>query len=199
MRTKTKALALALCAVLLVVTTVFVTMAYLTSTTDVVTNTFTVGKVTITLDEAKVDEYGKEVEGEDRVDANTYKLIPGHTYTKDPTVHVTEGSENCWLFVKVENGLEDIIDAETIGTQMSKNGWSLVDGETNIYAYSEIATAETRDYKVFNNFKIKGEAAVDSYNNKNITIQAYAIQADGFATAAAAWAEAPSDWETPAN
>lgn len=199
MRTKTKALALALCAVLLVVTTVFVTMAYLTSTTDVVTNTFTVGKVTITLDEAKVDEYGKEVEGEDRVDANTYKLIPGHTYTKDPTVHVTEGSENCWLFVKVENGLEDIIDAETIGTQMSKNGWSLVDGETNIYAYSEIATAETRDYKVFNNFKIKGEAAVDSYNNKNITIQAYAIQADGFATAADAWTAAPSNWQTPAN
>ena len=103
------------------------------------------------------------------------------------------------MFVKVENGLEDIIDAETIGTQMSKNGWSLVDGETNIYAYSEIATAETRDYKVFNNFKIKGEAAVDSYNNKNITIQAYAIQADGFATAADAWAAAPSNWQTPAN
>ena len=62
MKTKTKALALALCAVLLVVSTVFVTMAYLTSKTDVVTNTFTVGKVTITLDEAKVDEYGNPVD-----------------------------------------------------------------------------------------------------------------------------------------
>ena len=199
MRTKTKALALALCAVLLVVTTVFVTMAFLTSK-DSVKNTFTVGKVTITLDEADVKSDGTYVSNKDaRVDANEYKLIPGHTYIKDPTIHVADDSEECWLFVKVENGLEDIIDAETIGTQMSKNGWSLVDGETNIYAYSEIATAETRDYKVFNNFKIKGEAAVDSYNNKNITIQAYAIQADGFATAAAAWAEAPSDWETPAN
>ena len=199
MRTKTKALALALCAVLLVVTTVFVTMAFLTSK-DTVTNTFTVGKVTITLDEADVKSDGTYVSNKDaRVDANEYKLIPGHTYIKDPTIHVADDSEECWLFVKVENGLEDIIDAETIGTQMSKNGWSLVDGETNIYAYSEIATAETRDYKVFNNFKIKGEAAVDSYNNKNITIQAYAIQADGFATAADAWAKAPSDWKTPAN
>ncbi len=198
MKTKTKALALALCAVLLVVSTVFVTMAYLTSKTDVVTNTFTVGKVTITLDEANVDLMGVK-DGDARVKANEYKLIPGHTYIKDPTIHVAGDSENCWLFVKVENGLEDIIDAETIGTQMSKNGWSLVDGETNIYAYSEIATAETRDYKVFNNFKIKGEAAVDSYNNKNITIQAYAIQADGFATAADAWAAAPSNWQTPAN
>ena len=198
MKTKTKALALALCAVLLVVSTVFVTMAYLTSKTDVVTNTFTVGKVTITLDEANVDLMGVK-DGDARVKANEYKLIPGHTYIKDPTIHVAGDSENCRLFVKVENGLEDIIDAETIGTQMSKNGWSLVDGETNIYAYSEIATAETRDYKVFNNFKIKGEAAVDSYNNKNITIQAYAIQADGFATAADAWAAAPSNWQTPAN
>ena len=199
MKTKTKALALALCAVSRVVTTVFVTMAFLTSK-DTVTNTFTVGKVTITLDEADVKSDGTYVSNKDaRVDANEYKLIPGHTYIKDPTIHVADDSEECWLFVKVENGLEDIIDAETIGTQMSKNGWSLVDGETNIYAYSEIATAETRDYKVFNNFKIKGEAAVDSYNNKNITIQAYAIQADGFATAADAWAKAPSDWKTPAN
>ena len=55
MRTKTKALVLALCAVLLVVTTVFVTMAFLTSE-DSVQNTFTVGEVTISLDELDVDE-----------------------------------------------------------------------------------------------------------------------------------------------
>ena len=57
MRTKTKALTLSLCAVLLVVTTVFATMAYLTSQ-DSVNNTFTVGKVEITLDEAQVNDYG---------------------------------------------------------------------------------------------------------------------------------------------
>ena len=203
MKTKTKALALALCAVLLVVSTVFVTMAYLTSKTDVVTNTFTVGKVTITLDEAEVDLMGVK-DGDARVKANVYKLIPGHTYIKDPTIHVAGDSENCWLFVKVENGLEDIIDAKTIEDQMNDNGWSLVADETNIYAYEEIATAKTGDYKVFDNFKLKGDAVVSSYataDNEDsvINVTAYAIQADGFATAAAAWAEAPSDWETPAN
>ena len=203
MKTKTKALALALCAVLLVVSTVFVTMAYLTSKTDVVTNTFTVGKVTITLDEADVDLMGVK-DSDARVKANEYKLIPGHTYIKDPTVHVDDESEDCWLFVKVENGLEDIIDAKTIEDQMKDNGWSLVAGETNIYAYEEIATAKTGDYKVFDNFKLKGDAVVSSYataDNEDsvINVTAYAIQADGFATAAAAWAEAPSDWETPAN
>lgn len=209
MKTKTKALALALCAVLLVVSTVFVTMAYLTSKTDVVTNTFTVGKVTITLDEADVDLMGVK-DSDARVKANEYKLIPGHTYIKDPTIHVAGDSENCWLFVKVENGLEDIIDAKTIENQMNDNGWSLVAGETNIYAYEKIATAKTGDYKVFDNFKLKGDANVSNYatvkdddgnitGGKTIEVTAYAIQADGFATAAAAWAEAPSDWETPAN
>lgn len=203
MKTKTKALALALCAVLLVVSTVFVTMAYLTSKTDVVTNTFTVGKVTITLDEADVDLMGVK-DSDARVKANEYKLIPGHTYIKDPTVHVDDESEDCWLFVKVENGLEDIIDAKTIEDQMNDNGWSSVAGETNIYAYEKIATAKTGDYKVFDNFKLKDDADVSSYataDNEDsvINVTAYAIQADGFATAAAAWAEAPSDWETPAN
>ena len=209
MKTKTKALALALCAVLLVVSTVFVTMAYLTSKTDVVTNTFTVGKVTITLDEADVDLMGVK-DGDARVKANEYKLIPGHTYIKDPTIHVAGDSENCWLFVKVENGLVDIIDAKTIEDQMNDNGWSSVAGETNIYAYEKIATAETRDYKVFDDFKLKGDANVSNYatvkdddgnitDGKTIEVTAYAIQADGFATAAAAWAAAPSNWETSAN
>lgn len=188
MKTKTKALALALCAVLLVVSTVFVTMAYLTSKTDVVTNTFTVGKVTITLDEADVKSDGTyESDVNARVDANTYKLIPGHTYIKDPTVHVDDESEDCWLFVKVENGLEDIIDAKSIEDQMNDNGWSLVAGETNIYAYEEIATAKTGDYKVFDNFKLKGDADVSLYGNAKIVVTAYAIQADGFASATEAW------------
>lgn len=192
MRTKTKALALALCAVLLVVTTVFVTMAFLTSK-DTVTNTFTVGKVTITLDEAKVTTDGAKVEGAERVKENSYHLVPGHFYVKDPTVHVDDESEDCWLFVKVENGLEDIIDAKTIEDQMNDNGWSLVAGETNIYAYEEIATATTGDYKVFDNFKLKGSADVSLYGNAKIVVTAYAIQADGFATAAAAWADAGAE------
>ncbi len=194
MTTKTKVLALALCAVLLVVTTVFVTMAFLTSK-DSVKNTFTVGKVTITLDEAKVTTDGAKVEGAERVKENSYHLIPGHFYVKDPTIHVDDESEDCWLFVKVENGLKDIIDTRTIEEQLVDNGWSLVDGESNIYAYKEIATAETKDYKVFDNFKLKGDADVALYataDNEDsvINVTAYAIQADGFDTAAAAWADA---------
>ena len=196
MKTKTKALALALCAVLLVVSTVFVTMAYLTST-DSVTNTFTVGKVTITLDEAKVDEYGKEEEGASRVDANTYKLIPGHTYTKDPQIHVDTNSEDCYLFVKIENGLG------TDGTinGLEENGWKAVDKQTGIYCYygtdangnlnenKKIVTAN-ENIDVFDTFTFGEKANPETHTNNEIIVTAYAIQADGFAskTVAETWA-----------
>lgn len=112
MKKKTKkALALAICAVMLIAGTALTTLAYLTSQ-DSVTNTFTVGKVNITLDEALVNEYGKpassvdengvytlvnEVKDAARVEANTYKLIPGIEYVKDPTVTVKYGSERCYV------------------------------------------------------------------------------------------------------
>ena len=100
MKTKSKALLLTLCAVLLVAASVLGTMAYLTST-DTVTNTFTVGKVEIKLDEAKVTTDGIPVEGAGRVTANSYKLMPGTTYTKDPTVTVLNGSEESYVRMKV--------------------------------------------------------------------------------------------------
>ena len=84
-------------------------MAYLTST-DTVENTFTVGNVKITLDEAKVNTDGTLVEGAARVKANSYKLLPGHTYTKDPTVTVKAGSESSYVRMKVTfNNAADII------------------------------------------------------------------------------------------
>lgn len=100
MKTKSKALLLTLCAVLLVTASVLGTMAFLTSTASV-ENTFTVGSVKITLDEAKVTADGKPVEGAARVAENSYKLMPGHTYTKDPTIHVDAASEDCFIRAKV--------------------------------------------------------------------------------------------------
>ena len=109
MKTRSKALLLTLCAVLLVAASVLGTMAYLTST-DSVENTFTVGKVKINLDEAKVDADGKADTTADRVKANEYKLMPGHTYTKDPTVTVEKGSESSYVRMKVTfNNATEII------------------------------------------------------------------------------------------
>lgn len=210
---KLKKAALLLCsAVLLVCISIGATVAYLTST-DKVTNTFTVGNVKITLDEAKVDANGakvKDEEGNDvaRVQANSYKLMPGHTYTKDPMIHVDAASENCWLFVKVENGIAAIEDAnKTIAAQMTANGWTLVENTTNIYKYKETVSGGA-NIPVFGEFAISnaviggmkpittdgagddGKLYLDEYKNAKIVITAYAIQADGFTTPEAAWTAA---------
>lgn len=192
MKIKSKALALSLCMVLLVVATVFATTAYLTST-DSVKNSFTVGNVRIALDEADVDEDGTPVADAARVQANEYKLIPGHSYTKDPTIQVAETSEDCWIFVKVENGLSAIeaenTPATTIAAQMAAKGWTAVEGSDNVYAYQDIVQAGTA-IVVFENFTISGTADVAAYADAEINVTAYAIQADGFASASAAWTAA---------
>ena len=164
------------------------TLAYLTSTAKV-ENTFTVGNVSITLDEAKVNEYGTKVENADRVPGNEYKLIPGHTYTKDPTIHVGGLSENCYLFVKVENGLGDA--ESTIATQMVNLGWKPVDNQTGVYAWygktgddvnaTRAIVAAGANVTVFNNFTFDNLAVPTEYTNAKIVVTAYAIQADGLA------------------
>jgi predicted ribosomally synthesized peptide with SipW-like signal peptide len=190
MKTKMKALALALCAVLLVVSTVFVTMAFLTDR-ESVKNTFTFGKVGISLDEAKVNANGEIVAGgnrestEGRVKENEYHLIPGHNYVKDPTIHVDDGSENCLLFVKLENGLKDIIASKTIEEQMEDYGWALIDSTNNIWAYNKVV-AENEHIEVFDEFTLTDNAVVSNYGSAIITVTAYAVQADGFVANTAA-------------
>ena len=180
MRTKTKALVLSLCAVLLVISTVFATMAFLTSQ-DTVQNTFTVGEISLTLDELDVDDSNKDGSTTDRDEANEYKLIPGKTYTKDPTIHVGANSEDCYLFVKVENGLAgaEANGDTTIAEQMKAKGWTLVNGQTNIYVYKQIVSKNT-DVVVFSNFTIDGKTVVADYKDAEINVTAYAIQAEGF-------------------
>lgn len=203
MKTRTKALVLAFSAVLLVVTTVFVTMAFLTGK-DQVTNTFTVGKVAISLDERDVDVYGSPVPSAspERVQENTYKLIPGHTYTKDPIVHVAEGSENSWVFVKVENQIADIIVNDTnnqsVESQITANGWTALDGVAGVYYKEYTGNGTEEDYVVFENFKVKDDAVItESYEGKTIVITAYAIQRDGFNDVNVAWNTVSDVYATP--
>lgn len=195
MKTKSKALILTLCAVLLVAASVLGTMAYLTST-DEVKNTFTVGQVKITLDEEDTDNSTPDA---DRDKANAYHLLPGNEYEKDPTVHVNAVSEDSWIFVKVENGIAAFEAAtsteengyKSISDQITANGWTALNGVANVY-YKPYTKSDTgSDLIVFSNFKI-ADTANDVQGwatlNATVNITAYAVQKDGFATAEAAWA-----------
>ena len=182
MKKLNKAILLALCAVLLVTASVMGTLAYLTHTTGPVTNTFTVGNVSISLDEAKVDVYG-ELDGNTRVTENTYKLIPGHEYVKDPTIHVNAGSEECWVFIKMNNGLG------TAAAITINEGWTLVETATDglVYAYNSTLKANQSTTALFDGFTFDGEANPEDFDGATITLTGYAVQAEGFETPEEAW------------
>lgn len=190
MKKTTKALLMAACALALVLTTVMGTVAYLTSTATV-ENTFTVGKVKITLDEANLattdDDTDRTTEG------NSYKLMPGHTFDKDPRITVGADSEDCYLFVKIENGIESLLVAEgdeSIAAQMEAKGWKAVEGVTDVYCYYGVGgnapAAQVADAQVyvFDTFTVKDEVEDTDLKNvteeSNIVVTAYAVQADGF-------------------
>ena len=192
-----KTLTVLLALVLVIAMSVAGTMAYLTST-DSVTNTFTVGNVTITLDETDVDKYGVAIPDVPRTDANEYRLIPGHSYTKDPIIHVDSLSEDCYLFVKVVNGIKNYEAATTIADQMTAKDWKVVDADKGIYVYAQgtadkTAVAAGSNVTVFESFKIDGNAKLPADGTGlDVVVTAYAVQADGFKdkTPATIWGDA---------
>lgn len=93
---KIKSLALVLSLVLVITAIVLGTTAYITDTAGVL-NTFTVGDVSIHVDESAVDENGDPIPGAQRVAGNSYHLIPGRSYTKDPRVTIEAGSESTYI------------------------------------------------------------------------------------------------------
>lgn len=176
MKKAKKALLLALCAVLLVAGSVVGTLAYLTAT-DNITNTFTVGNVAIELKERKMNtETGALAEGSELVDEiNDIKVVPGRTIYKKPVVFVKSGSEDCWLFVKVEGKLL------TGGDFVLNNNWEAVEGQDNWYRYKANegkATANAEGYQVFDSFTFHNltNEQVKALDRGTINVTAYAIQ-----------------------
>ena len=171
---KKKTLALVLALTLLVAGVVGGTLAWLTDRTAEVKNTFTVGDINIDLTETTTD----------------YKMVPGNTIAKDPTVTVKANSEACWLFVKVteSENLNNFI------TYTIANGWTkLQDG---VYYREVPASAADQTFSVLagntvtvNNTVTKTMLETAKTDAPTLTFQAYAIQKDHFTTADAAWAE----------
>lgn len=207
---KSKVLLTLACAVLLVAASVMGTLAYLTSTSKV-TNTFSVGQVSIKLDEAKANLDGTLVEGAARVQANSYKLMPGHIYNKDPMVTVLEGSEESYIKMTVTFSKAAELDAifapkgadmRSIFVGYNDANWickdntedTAADTRTYEFWYKDTVAAPTGDVALdalFDQIKVPGEInneQLKTIEGMTITVNAYAIQADGFDNAEAAWA-----------
>jgi len=122
-----------------VIATMFATMAYMTSSAAV-SNVFTVGNVKLHMFESKVNSDGSIVSsvgenGMKPADTNSYHLVPGATYTKDPTVYVDGDSDPSYLFIRLRNDLKAIEKQgdpahPTILKQLQENGWLEIERAT---------------------------------------------------------------------
>jgi len=193
----------------LAVTAIGGTLAYFTDKTQVTTNTFTVGNVNIELDEAVVDVYGED-QGTRSAEGNEYKLIPGHTYTKDPMVTVKPGTEKSYIRMLVTFNMSDEVESILGPNFLPENfvgGWvpetwvstGVVekdeDAKTLTYEFRYYTTVEnltTSDLELdelFETFTLPADLTnneVKELNGLNISVVAHAIQADGL-TEAEAW------------
>ena len=114
-RKHTKSLALVLSLMLVIGCVAGGTLAWLNAKTDEVKNTFSTSDIGVTLKET----------------TNTYKMIPGWTINKDPNATVTSGSEDCYLFVKVEKS--DNFD--TYMDMAIDSQWAALDATNNPGVY----------------------------------------------------------------
>ena len=210
-----KSLLLALCAVLLVVGTVFGTLAYLQDSQSV-TNTFTYGHVYIDLTETVMEADGKTPTDERASAGNSYELVPGRELPKDPTVTLKADSEESYVYMMVtvetitelmaalpeadypEYYAEDGVFLLQALCNWDANGkWDYVGYETGSYLFVYDETVSTKDDKALDLEPLFSTITVpaEDVTNKNIEalaeveiiVDAYAIQAEGFSTAAQAW------------
>lgn len=201
MKKKMRGWAVVACAVLLVFGSAVGTLAYLSSQTETVKNTFTVGQVKITLDETKVDTSGKPICPAQRVTQNTYHLMPDTTYTKDPTIHLAKDSVASWVFIEVKNEIQSIepVGQDSIAQQILANGWQeLASTDSGMWKsatiyYQKAAANHTEsavDLKVFDHFQVRADVAdFAAFNGSEVvTVTGYAIQQDdSYTTADEAW------------
>lgn len=175
---KKKTLALFLALALVLVGIIGGTMAWLTAQTPEIVNTFTDSDIDITL---------AETTGKD------YKMVPGYTISKDPKVTVEEGSEKCYLFVKLEESTNfddfltyEIADGWTALTDANSDGIA----DDGVY-YRIVDTADMGTaYSVLEDDQVtvKGEVTKEMMNAlteetyPTLTVTAYASQFNKNAT-----------------
>ena len=165
------------------------TVAWLMTSTDPIVNVFTYGDIRISLDETK---------GEELSDGRYFKMTPGKSIDKDPKISVLADSEDCWLFVKIEESSNKPI-SDYIEYAIA-DGWTALDGIAGVYYREVDNSTEAQTFSVLKDDKVyvKGSVTLemlqilDSTNYPKMTFTGYAVQRDmtieAIDSAAEAWA-----------
>lgn len=186
-----KLVVILMAAVLVIGFTVGGTLSWLQSKTAPVKNTFTKGKVEITLTETT---------------GAYYKMVPGTAASKDPKVTVIKGSESSYVFVKIEENLGSwspkYSNFKNYISYTVADGWYALSGVSGVYyrLYTSNASANSV-YQVLKGDSTHSSGMISYTNNITQTMMdelnesnppylqftAYAIQQAGFSSPLAAW------------
>ena len=164
-----------LAVVLLLTFSVGTTLAYLMASPRAVKNTFTVGEVSIVLTETT----GKK-----------YVMAPGVDILKDPVVTVQAGSEDCWLFVKMEKAAA----FDQYCTYEAESGWTALPDHEGVYYRQVSKSAANLRFHLLKNDRVRVKDSLTEEQLATIatpptlTFTAYAIQKESLDDPSDAWA-----------
>lgn len=193
-----KAFAILLAVVLAIGCVIGGTVAWLVDDTEPVVNTFTYGDINIKLTETT---------------GLNYRILPGNNIEKDPLVTVKADSEDCWLFVKIE---EENWPAFTEAGETTRkvryevaDGWTALAGNAGVYYRAVNSGTADQDFQVLDNDTVVvsenlTKAELDSIKvdgklpQPTLTFTTYAVQRDNnINTADSAWSKVTAPNGTP--
>lgn len=167
------------------------TLAWLVDSTAPITNTFTVGDISITLTETDTN-----ADGDSDPNTNSYEITPGSTIAKDPLVTVKNGSKDCYVYVR----LEESANFGSFLTYTVADGWTpLGTAYPGVY-YREYSAADGEAaYSVLKGDQVhclptvtkEDLGALTPATYPQLVIYAFAVQRDStiaaISTAESAW------------
>lgn len=159
------------------------TVAYLVSKPQAIVNTFTVGDINAELNE----------------NTTTYHIVPGVDIEKDPVATVKAKSEDCYLFVKIEETNWPTVmngDAHKVDYKIAA-GWTKLEDVEGVVYYREVDNnaAADQSFQILDGNKVTVSdtltktdvEAIKAKGEPKLTFTVYAVQKAGVNTAADAW------------
>ena len=153
------------------------TVAWLVSKPAAIINTFTIGDINATLTETN----------------RTYHIVPGVNIDKDPVATVKANSEDCYLFVKIdEKNWPTFTDNGTRKVNYAiADGWKTL--EDSVY-YREVTKSNAdqafhilKDDKITVSDSLTKDELAQVTDQPKLTFTVYAVQKAGVDTPADAW------------
>lgn len=175
------------------------TLAWMFDKTSPITNTFVVGDISITLTESDTDG-----DGDDKTNSYSFEAsAEGEdlAIAKDAVVTVEKGSEDCWVFVKVEesDNFKDYLEY-SMAKYPDADGWKQLKATdlpkgTTVWYLKAQDISENKTFDILKDRSVYAKGTVsqeelDSLEEKDyptLVFSAYAIQMDQVSTPEEAW------------